>query len=184
MFGNLPVKWITAKASQKGLIELDGAFNKTRPPALCKTCHGTSLREITFFRLDLRCQPLRTLFNQMVELSAGSLDDTFYALSHPVRRQILSQLLLGMPAVTELAKSFQLSLNGVSKHIKALERAGLVRRDIQGRVHRLCIETQPLTEAAEAIEFYREFWQGRLDALADYLESQPNNDTQTHDNTD
>ncbi len=106
----------------------------------------------------------------MVELSAGTLDATFYALSHPARRRMLLELLKRSLAVTELAKRFELSLNGVSKHIKVLERAGLVHREVQGRVHQLRIETQPLTEAAEAIKFYREFWQGNMDALADYLE--------------
>jgi len=96
------------------------------------------------------------------------LDATFSALADPTRRAILARLALGEASVNELAEPFDMSQPAISKHLKVLERAGLVSRarDAQRRLCR--IEAQPLAEANEWLEKYREFWEARfqrLDAL-------------------
>ena len=111
-----------------------------------------------------------TIFNHMVEYSAEILDQTFHALAHPIRREIVRQLAGKQQTVLELANHFDISLNGVSKHIKMLEKAGLVQRDIQGRTHYCKLNSAPLQRADDWMEHYRSFWARRLDALGDYLE--------------
>ena len=106
----------------------------------------------------------------MVEYNAEILDQTFHALAHPVRREIVRQLAGNQQTVLELADHFDISLNGVSKHIKVLERAGLVQRHIQGRTHYCKLDPAPLQRADAWMEHYRSFWTQRLDALGDYLE--------------
>jgi DNA-binding transcriptional ArsR family regulator len=98
------------------------------------------------------------------------LDDTFSALAHPTRRKMLELLATKNFCVTELAASFPGSLNVVSKHVKYLERAGLVKRRCQGRVHNLQFDAAPLSEAAAFIERYRKRWERQLDRLAKYLD--------------
>lgn len=93
------------------------------------------------------------------------LDDTLTALADGTRRAILQRLSTGEARVTELAAPFAISLNSVSKHIRILERAGLVRRRIAGRDHFLSFDPAPLNEAARWIEQHRAFWTQRLDAL-------------------
>jgi DNA-binding transcriptional ArsR family regulator len=93
------------------------------------------------------------------------LDRTLAALADPTRRAILEQLSRGEARVTELARPFAMSLNSVSKHIRALERARLVHRRRIGREHLLSFNPQPLDEAAAWIAAQREFWTTRLDAL-------------------
>jgi len=93
------------------------------------------------------------------------LDDTFVALSDETRRGILDRLSAGEARVTEVAAPFDISLNSVSKHIRILERAGLVRRRIAGRDHFLSLDPEPLKEAAAWMAKTRDFWSGRLDAL-------------------
>ena len=105
----------------------------------------------------------------MVERSAV-LDATYAALSHETRRSLLKRLRRGPARVTDLAEPFDLSLEAVSKHIRMLERAGLVRREVRGRNHWVGLEARPLREAAGWLERYREFWEGRLDALESMLE--------------
>lgn len=87
------------------------------------------------------------------------------ALADPVRRRILERLEAGEARVTDLAEPFEISLNSVSKHIRLLERAGLVRRRRAGREHFLSLDPEPLDEAAAWIEERRRFWAGRLDRL-------------------
>jgi DNA-binding transcriptional ArsR family regulator len=94
-----------------------------------------------------------------------SLDRVYGAIADPTRRAILSVLARGEANVGTLVHRFPISFNGVSKHIKVLERAGLVERTIQGREHRLRIQARPLRGAAHWIDGYREFWDARLDAL-------------------
>ena len=101
------------------------------------------------------------------------LDTTFAALADPTRRAILSRLALGEASVSELAEPFSMSQPAISKHLKVLERAGLVSRgrDAQRRPRRL--EAKPLAEATRWLEAYRQFWEGqyqRLDALLDELQ--------------
>ena len=93
------------------------------------------------------------------------LDRTLAAIADPTRRAILARLTLGEARVTDLAEPFDLSLNAVSKHLRVLERAGLLRREVRGREHVLSLEARPLREAAEWIDAYRAFWEHRLDAL-------------------
>jgi DNA-binding transcriptional ArsR family regulator len=102
------------------------------------------------------------------------LDATFAALADPTRRAILARLATGEASVTELAAPFKMSQPAISKHLKVLERAGLVSRgrDAQRRPRRL--EAKPLAEATEWLERYREYWEGnyqRLDALLEELKT-------------
>ncbi len=104
------------------------------------------------------------------------LDATFAALADPTRRAILARLAGGEATVNELAQPFSMSQPAISKHLKVLERAGLVSRgrDAQRRPSRL--EAQPLAQASAWIERYREFWEAnfqRLDALLDEMQSKP-----------
>ena len=93
------------------------------------------------------------------------LDDTLLALADPTRRAILGALSVGEARVTDLARPFPISLNSVSKHIRLLERADLVRRRRAGREHYLSINPAPLDEAAVWIEAQRRLWTWRLDRL-------------------
>jgi DNA-binding transcriptional ArsR family regulator len=93
------------------------------------------------------------------------LDDTLIALADDTRRTILGRLAAGEARVTEVAAPFGISLNSVSKHIRLLERAGLVRRRIAGRDHFLSLEPKPFDELTQWMLKTREFWSARLDAL-------------------
>ena len=95
----------------------------------------------------------------------ASLDHTLIALADPTRRAILQRLSRGEARVTELARPFPISLNSVSKHIRILERARLVKRRRQGREHVLSLDAAPLDEAAVWIETQRSLWAARLRAL-------------------
>ncbi len=95
----------------------------------------------------------------------STLDQTLIALADPTRRAILSRLLEGEARVTEIAAPFDISLNSVSKHIRILERANLVKRQKQGREHILSIAPEPLDEAAEWIDAQRSLWSARLSEL-------------------
>ena len=101
----------------------------------------------------------------MVSPRAPALDKVYGALADPTRRSILTVLARGDVTVGRLADRFPMSLNGVSKHVKVLERAGLVERTIQGREHRLHLSAAPLGDAARWLDHYRAFWDARLDAL-------------------
>jgi DNA-binding transcriptional ArsR family regulator len=98
------------------------------------------------------------------------LNRTFAALADPTRRRILAHLARGDRCVTDLAKPHSMSLPAVSKHLRVLENAGLIRRKRYGRVHQLNLEAKPMKQAVRWIEEYRKFWEGSLDRLADYLE--------------
>jgi DNA-binding transcriptional ArsR family regulator len=107
-------------------------------------------------------------------MTPARLDATFAALADPTRRAILAHLTVGEASVSELAKPFRMSQPAISKHLKVLERAGLISRgrDAQRRPRRL--EARPLAQATEWLERYREFWEGnyqRLDALLEELKS-------------
>jgi DNA-binding transcriptional ArsR family regulator len=107
-------------------------------------------------------------------MTADRLNATFTALADPTRRAILARLASGQASVTELAKPFSMSQPAISKHLKVLERAGLVSRgrDAQRRPRRL--EAKPLAEATKWLERYRRYWEGnyqRLDALLEELKT-------------
>jgi DNA-binding transcriptional ArsR family regulator len=110
------------------------------------------------------------MFNHMVEGSA--LDDVYHALADDSRRAIVWRLAAeGELKVTDVARPFDMSLNAVSKHVKVLEHAGLVRRRIAGRDHWLSLRSEPLAAAYSWIGLYQRFWERRVQALADHLES-------------
>ena len=100
----------------------------------------------------------------------NQLDDVFSALAHPTRRKMLELLASKDWCVTELAGRFPGSLNVVSKHVKNLERAGLVSRRCQGRVHHLKMNPVPLADASEFINRYKKRWERQLDCLATYMD--------------
>ena len=99
------------------------------------------------------------------------MDQVYDAIADPTRRAILEILAKGETNVGTLAELFPISLNGVSKHVKVLERAGLVERAIMGREHRLRINAEPLREASMWLEHYRTFWESRLAALEAFLQA-------------
>ena len=109
-----------------------------------------------------------------------ALSSTFSALSDPTRRAILARLAEGECTVGELAKPFDMSLPAVSKHLRVLERAGLIaqRRDAQWRPCR--IEAGPLKEVADWAEHYRHIWEERFDRLGEYLETLKQKEKRSH----
>lgn len=109
----------------------------------------------------------------MVKHYSEQLDRTFFALSDPTRRAIIGSLASkGSCSVLELAQPFQMSLPAISKHLKLLENANLVTREVKGRVHYLSLSAEPMSEANEWIEAYKRFWNQQLDSFQQYIESQ------------
>lgn len=102
-------------------------------------------------------------------MSPDRLDATFSALADPTRRAILARLALGETSVTELAEPFEMSLPAISKHLKVLERAGLITRGRAAQWRPCRLEAGPLKNAAEWLEHYRRFWEENFDRLSDYL---------------
>lgn len=107
----------------------------------------------------------------MGERSTAVLDLVFSAVSDPTRRAILARLADSDARVTDVASAFPISLNSTSKHIRVLERAGLVRRRVQGREHILTLDAAPLADAAEWIAHYGRFWTDQLAALDAFVTS-------------
>jgi len=105
----------------------------------------------------------------MVKYSPRLLDRTFGALADPTRRRILEQLAHGDRCVTDIARPYSMSLPAVSKHLRVLEKAGLIRRRRDGRVHRLKLDAAPMKQAQQWIEEYRRFWEESFDRLDEYL---------------
>ena len=97
------------------------------------------------------------------------LSSTFAALADPTRRAILARLAVGEASVTELAAPFEMSLPAISKHLKVLERAGLIARGREAQWRPCRLEAGPLKDAAEWLEHYRRFWEQSFDRLDDYL---------------
>src|SRR5688572_20849635 len=112
-------------------------------------------------------------FNHMVELTKAPLDAVFHALADGTRRTMLERLAQRPHSVGELAAPFEMSLAAASKHIQVLERAGLVRRDIQGRSHVCSLDAAPMHAGAEWLRHYEVFWTQRLDALEALLKHEP-----------
>jgi len=102
--------------------------------------------------------------------TTDNLDRTFGALSDATRRAILDRLARGEATVGELSQPFRMSRPAISKHLRVLERAGLVRRARRGRMSPCVLEASALREAARWVDGYRTFWTGQLDALARYIE--------------
>ncbi len=105
----------------------------------------------------------------MVDDPRSPLDATFAALSDPTRREMLARLRGGSLRITELAEPLPISLAATSKHVRALERAGLVTRSVRGRGHHVSLSAGALGEAAGWIEIHREFWQENLGGLSPLL---------------
>jgi DNA-binding transcriptional ArsR family regulator len=105
----------------------------------------------------------------MVELEAPQLNSVFHALGDATRRRMLRELAGGERTVGQLAKPFAISLAAASKHIKALEKAGLIRREVHGRTHLCRLDPGPLASAQKWLSFYERFWTDRLDVLEQLL---------------
>ncbi|HEX4794971.1 MAG TPA: metalloregulator ArsR/SmtB family transcription factor [Humisphaera sp.] len=102
-------------------------------------------------------------------MPVDTLSLTFSALADPTRRAILARLSSGESSVTELARPFDISLPGISKHLKVLEHAGLIERGREAQWRPCRLKAQPLKGVAEWVEHYRQFWEGSFDRLEDYL---------------
>jgi DNA-binding transcriptional ArsR family regulator len=107
----------------------------------------------------------------MIEYHRDHLGDVFQALSNPARREIVSLLSERPYNIGELAPRFDMSLAAVSKHVKLLERAGIIRREIRGRTHICRLNAEALNEAYSWLGAYEKFWHARLDALEHILEN-------------
>lgn len=105
----------------------------------------------------------------MVKYQSASLDQVFHVLSDATRREMLRKLAAGDRTVSELAEPFAMSLAAASKHIKALENAGLIRREIHGRTHLCRLDPGPLASAHEWLSVYENFWTSRLNILDQLL---------------
>ena len=104
-----------------------------------------------------------------MHMSPDHLSTTFAALADPTRRAILARLSTGEATVTDLAEPFEMSMPAISKHLKVLERAGLVARSREAQWRPCRIDAAPLKDVAEWVENYRRIWEQRLDRLDDYL---------------
>lgn len=104
--------------------------------------------------------------------SEAMLTATFSALADPTRREILRRLSAGELSVGELAGPLEMSWPAVTKHLKVLEAAGLLKRRREGRRHVVNLDAKPIQGVQEWLDFYREFWEGSLDRLAEYLENE------------
>ncbi|EJL33269.1 putative transcriptional regulator [Caulobacter sp. AP07] len=102
-------------------------------------------------------------------MTPDRLSDTFFALADPTRRAILARLTLGEASVNELAKPFEMSGPGLSKHLKVLERAGLISRGREAQWRPSRLEAGPLKDAADWLDGYRRFWDASFDRLEEHL---------------
>ena len=109
------------------------------------------------------------MLNHMVKYSDQHLDAVFAALADPTRRAMLQHLEQGPSSVGELAEPFVMSFAGASKHVKVLEKAGLITREVQGRIHQCRLNAGPMAEADAWLQRYRVFWNDKLDALEQAL---------------
>lgn len=107
----------------------------------------------------------------MVKYSEQQLDLVFHALAHRVRRRLLRHIMDGHDSVLELARPFQMSLAAVSKHLKVLEKAGLIKRTKEGRMYHFQAVAQPIEGVEAWIKAYSQFWDEQLDSLDTFLTS-------------
>ena len=117
----------------------------------------------------------RHIFNHMVKYKSADLDMVFSALGDATRRAILARLADGDSPVTELARPHDISLPAISKHLRVLEQAGLIRKKRDGRVIRCSLDPAALKTAADWVEQYRRFWDAQFDQLARYLDGSQSN---------
>ena len=118
----------------------------------------------------------------MVKYQKSDLGATFGALADPIRRSILERLAQGESSVTALAQPFEVSLPAISKHLRVLEKAGLLTQERDGRVRRCRLEAGPMKNASDWITRYRRFWEDQLDSLADYMDQLQRDQSQEEDN--
>lgn len=123
------------------------------------------------------------ILNSMVELQTEKLDTLFHALGDATRRQMLRDLAKGQLTVSELAEPFSMSLAAASKHIKALEGAGLIRREVKGRTHICHLEPGPLANAQSWLSYYEKFWTDRLNILDRLLREDDQRKLKAHKGT-
>ncbi len=123
------------------------------------------------------------IFNHMVNYQSGELDTTFGALADATRRGILEKLADGDSSVTKLAEPFNISLPAISKHLRVLERAGLLSQEKDGRVRRCRLDAGPMKEASDWVSQYQRFWEQQLDFLASYLDQLQNDQQPEEDGT-
>jgi len=112
-------------------------------------------------------------------MQADQLSTTFAALADPTRRAILSRLATGEASVTELAEPFEMSMPAVSKHLKVLEKAGLIARGREAQWRPCRLQAEPLKEVSDWVERYRAMWEERLERLDDYLRELQSNEKRT-----
>ena len=103
-----------------------------------------------------------------------SLNRIFHALADPTRRAILAKLAEREITIGELAEPFKMTLAAVSKHVRVLEKAGFIRREIDGRIHRCSAELEPFKNISAFVDRYKKYWNGQLDVLEKYLRNSPN----------
>lgn len=112
-----------------------------------------------------------------ISANEQQLDLLFHALSNQTRRALLAQLRSGPRIVTDLARSYKMSLNAISKHLLVLEKAGLIDRKIEGRIHICQLQAKPMMSAEKWLQNYQEFWSNNLDSFANYVEQKYSDET-------
>jgi DNA-binding transcriptional ArsR family regulator len=131
-------------------------------------------------------KPLTTLhapriLKYMVNDPSERLSTVFAALADPTRRAILDRLAQGEASGTELAQPFSISVPAISKHLRVLEHADLILHRKDGRTHRFRLAAQPMREAANWLEHYRQFWEAQFDSLDTYLQATAGEERDAHD---
>jgi DNA-binding transcriptional ArsR family regulator len=114
-------------------------------------------------------------------LSIDQLSDVLTAISHPSRRAIIGQLAAGPARFTDIAKPFDLSLNAITKHLKLLERAGLISREKRGREVLISFRPEPLQLVSGWVHLYEQFWSERLDQFAEFFQDKKNRSQESRD---
>jgi DNA-binding transcriptional ArsR family regulator len=114
--------------------------------------------------------------NNLLPNTSVSLDKTFAALADPTRRAIITRLAKGSATVNEIAAPYDISLPAISKHLKVLEKAGLLNRRKEGRIYHCSLNADPLKGASSWLDFYQQFWEDQLDALAEFIEASTSKD--------
>jgi DNA-binding transcriptional ArsR family regulator len=114
-------------------------------------------------------------------MTSDHLSNTFAALADPTRRAILAKLASGEASVTQLAEPFEMSMPAISKHLKVLERAGLIARGREAQWRPCRLEPAPLKQVAGWVEHYRQFWEQSFDRLGDYLRELKTNESRNHE---
>ncbi len=155
-------------------------------PAITPTVVNTRVPATTYahwfsYRVGFRSENWEI---QMVVQSSTVLDGVFHALADPTRRAMLRSLAAGQRTIGELAAPFSMSLTAASKHVRVLERAGLVRRRVEGRSHGCRLEAAPLAAADEWLRLYQAFWTDQLDALDALLKAEDAAATQSREKGD